>query len=177
MQGKPVPWLVLIYTLPAEPTRKRAFVWRELKKIGAVYLRDGVCGLPDQPATRQAMQAIVERVRGFEGQASLVETGRIDELTAQEIVRQAQTVRRSEYAALAESTSELVAHVWRERRHRDFSASEAQTLVADLRKLRRWFDQIRARDYFPSEAAADAEGALLECESVFREMGAGVAAR
>ena len=46
-QTKFVQWLVLIYTLPPEPTRKRAFVWRELKKIGAVYLRDGVCLLPE----------------------------------------------------------------------------------------------------------------------------------
>ena len=177
MDTTPVPWLVLIYTLPAEPTRKRAFVWRELKKIGAVYLRDGVCVLPDLPAPREAMQALVDRVRGFEGQASLVETGRIDELTTEEIVRQARAARRTEYLALAESSHELLAHVRRELRHRDFSAPEAHTLDADLSKLRRWFDQIRARDYFACAAAVDAEAALLEAEGVFREVPAGAPAR
>ena len=44
-------WLLLIYTVPAEPTRKRAFIWRELKKVGAPYLRDGVCILPERPDT------------------------------------------------------------------------------------------------------------------------------
>ena len=101
-------WLLLIYTIPPEPTRKRAFVWRELKKLGAGYLRDGVCVLPDRPATRHAMQAIVDRVRAFEGQATLVEAAVIDELSAQEVVRQSRTARQAEYTALADSS--LAAH-------------------------------------------------------------------
>jgi erythromycin esterase-like protein len=173
----PVHWLVLIYTLPAEPTRKRAFVWRELKKLGAVYLRDGVCVLPDQPATRQAMQALVERVRTFDGQATLVETGRMDELTATEVARQSVAARGAEYAALRESASEFLGHVRRELRHRDFSASEAQALMEDLRKLRRWFEQIRARAYFVSDAAVQAQAAMTACESTIEDMRVGVAAR
>ena len=52
-------WLVLIYTLPAEPTRKRAFVWRELKKLGAVYLREQAASIG-----RQALE-----LPGFPGAA------------------------------------------------------------------------------------------------------------
>ena len=55
-------WLLLIYRVPAEPSRKRAFVWRELKKVGAVYLRDGVCVLPDQAATRAGLRQVAERM-------------------------------------------------------------------------------------------------------------------
>jgi hypothetical protein len=172
-----VQWLVLIYTLPPEPTRKRAFIWRELKKAGAIYLRDGVCVLPDRPETRLAMQALVDRVRAFDGQATLVETGRMDELTAQAVVRQAQAARGAEYAALCESASQFLDHVRRELRHRDFSASEAETLMEDLRKLRRWFEQIRGRDYFASEAAVEAQAALTGCEATLRDMRVEVVAR
>jgi hypothetical protein len=175
-QANPVHWLVLIYTLPAEPTRKRAFVWRELKKIGAAYLRDGVCVLPDRTATRQAMLALVDRVRGFDGQATLVEAGRIDELTALEVVRLGQVARASEYSALCESASEFLNHIRRELRHREFSESEAETLMEDLRKLRRWNEQIRARDYFASDAAVEAQAALTECESTLRDIRVGVVA-
>ena len=170
-------WLVLIYTLPPEPTRKRAFIWRELKKLGAVYLRDGVCVLPDQPATRQAMQALVERVRTFDGQATLVETSRMDELTATEVAGQSVAARGAEYAALRESASQFLDHVRRELRHRDFSASEAETLMEDLRKLRRWFEQIRARDYFVADGGAEAHVALTECESTIGDIRVGVATR
>ena len=68
-------WLVLIYTVPSEPSRKRAFIWRELKKAGAVYLRDGVCALPERPETLAALSAIAARVEELGGQATLVHLG------------------------------------------------------------------------------------------------------
>jgi hypothetical protein len=172
-----VRWLVLVYTLPPEPTRKRAFVWRELKKIGAVYLRDGVCVLPDRPAIRQAMQSVVDRVRAYEGHATLVDAAVIDDLTAQEVVRQARAARQTEYAALADSSRELLDHVRRELLHRDFSELETRTLLQDVGKLRRWYDQICARDYFAVDGAAKASAAIAECESTIQGMPFGVAAR
>jgi hypothetical protein len=48
---------LLIYSVPAEPSRKRAYVWREVKKLGAIYLRDGVCIQPEQPGTVAAAEA------------------------------------------------------------------------------------------------------------------------
>jgi hypothetical protein len=172
-----VRWLVLIYTIPPEPTRKRAFVWRELKKIGAGYLRDGVCVLPDRPATRHAMQAIVDRVRAFEGQATLVEAAVIDELSAQDVVRQSRDARQTEYVALADSSRKLLDHVGRELAHRDFSEVETRSLLEDVGKLWRWYDQICGRDYFAAEAAVNASAAIADCESAIRDMRVGVAVR
>src|SRR5215208_891185 len=43
-------WFVLVYKLPAEPTRLRASVWRKLKAAGAVYLQNGVAALPEDAA-------------------------------------------------------------------------------------------------------------------------------
>ena len=178
MAGNPVQWLVLIYTLPPEPTRKRAFVWRELKKIGAIYRRDGVCVLPDRPVTRQAIQSVVDRVRAFEGQATLVEAASVDDLTAQEVMAQARAARQSEYTALAESSRELLDHVRRELLHRDFSEMETRTLLQDVGKLWRWYDQICARDYFSSDGtAAQASAAIAECESTIQDLPFGVAAK
>ena len=170
-------WLFLIYTIPPEPTRKRAFVWRELKKLGAGYLRDGVCVLPDRPATRDAIQAIVDRVRAFEGQAIMVESAVIDDLSAQEVVRQSRAARQTEYAALADSSRELLDHLRRELAHRDFSEVEIRSLLEDVGKLWRWYDQICARDYFAADGAATASSAIAQSESAIRDMHAGVGAR
>src|SRR4051812_990657 len=60
-------WLLLIYTVPTQPSRKRATVWREIKKLGAVYLRDGVCVLPDQPGTLMNLRALASRIEGMDG--------------------------------------------------------------------------------------------------------------
>jgi hypothetical protein len=163
-------WLVLIYTLPAEPTRKRAFVWRQLKKLGAVYLRDGVCVVPDRPTTRAAMAASVDRIRLYEGQASLIQAAQLDDVTAQPTMRQADSARAAEYADLAASCRELLAHFQRESRHRDLPAVELRALAQDLRKLGRWSTEIRARDYFRCPASAEAETALADCTAALGQV-------
>ncbi|MGH2561215.1 MAG: Chromate resistance protein ChrB, partial [Thermomicrobiales bacterium] len=45
----PATWALLIYVLPSHPSRLRAAVWRDVKRAGAVYLRDGACALPERP--------------------------------------------------------------------------------------------------------------------------------
>ena len=69
----PAKWLLLIYTVPAEPSRKRAYIWSELKKIGAVYARDGVGALPEREEMLTAIQHVAAKVVEFEGQATLAE--------------------------------------------------------------------------------------------------------
>src|SRR5438093_486945 len=69
----PARWVLLIYTVPAEPSRKRAYVWRELKKVGAVYLRDGVGVLPQRDATVRAFTDLATKVHEFDGRATLIQ--------------------------------------------------------------------------------------------------------
>ena len=57
------------------------------------------------------MQSVVDRVRAFEGQATLVEAAQVDDLTTQEVVHQARAARQTEYTALANSSRELLDHV------------------------------------------------------------------
>src|SRR5256885_8811284 len=65
-------WVLLVYTVPATPSRKRAAVWREVKRLGAVYLRDGVCVLPDTAAARADLEALSQQVIALDGQSTLV---------------------------------------------------------------------------------------------------------
>lgn len=146
-------WLLLIYTVPAEPSRKRAFIWREVKKVGAVYLRDGVCVLPEQPETASALRAIAAKVQEFEGEATLIDGARLDPARADQLVAQSRAARAEEYADIAREAERLLEHVARETEHRDFTFAELEELEADLAKLKRWTAQVRGRDYF--EAGLD----------------------
>jgi hypothetical protein len=141
-------WLFLIYTVPSEPSRKRAFIWRELKKVGAVYLRDGVCALPERDETAIGMRAIVAKIEEFGGQATLAMGAQIDEGATVALRDQFRLARAREYAEVAQAAEGLLAHIRRETDHRDFSYAEVEELEADLGKIRRWFGQVQARDYF-----------------------------
>jgi hypothetical protein len=146
-------WLLLIYTVPTQPSRLRAAIWRDLKKAGAVYLRDGVGVLPSRPDTTAIFREIADRIVEFGGEATLVEDARLPIERAATIVEQARTARAEEYAEIARDAEGFLEHVAREREHRVFTFAEVEELEADLTKLRRWATQIRARDHFEAGAA------------------------
>jgi hypothetical protein len=162
-------WLLLIYTVPAEPTRKRAYVWREVKKVGAVYLRDGVCVLPDRAQTTAAAEAIAARIKEFEGEATLAHGAKLDSTRAEAVVAQFRSARAAEYTEIAREAERLLQHVARETEHRDFSFAELEELEEDLTKLKRWMDQVRSRDYFPDGSSSQPEQLLERCDQAITE--------
>ena len=157
-------WRLLIYTVPSTPSRKRAFVWRELKKAGAVYLRDGVCALPDREDTSGIVAGIAAKIEEFAGEAIVVPGVELDAKRAQAIVDEARREREQEYAAVVGEAEGLLRHIRRETRHRDFTSAELEELEADLGKLRGWLAQIQARDYFGAPPAAEAAALIDRCE-------------
>jgi hypothetical protein len=172
------PWLLLIYTVPANPTRKRAYIWREVKKIGAVYLRDGVCVLPERPDTIRAVQAIASRVHEFEGDATVVTGAIFDAPRGEVVVAALRSARADEYAEVTREAERLFEHISRETTHREFTFPELEELEEDLAKLRRWMSQVQARDYFPEASMREsAERLLARCEAALAEFLEEAAAR
>lgn len=157
-------WLLLIYSVPAHPSRKRAAIWREVKRIGAIYLRDGVCALPERAETIAAARAIAEKVRAFEGTATIVRTAQLDEQSAETVVAQSRTARAAEYGEIAGDAEGFLDHVRRETEHRAFTFAELEELENDLHKLKHWSEQVRARDYFGSPEGEAVNAALARCD-------------
>ena len=169
-------WLLLIYTVPAEPSRKRAFVWREVKKLGAIYLRDGVCVLPQRPDTLAAATGLAGKIDEFEGQATLATDSHFEPSAAERLVGRFRSARAEEYREIAQSAEQLLAHVARETEHRDFSFRELEELEQDLAKLKRWAEQVRSRDYFSETTDALLESLFERCAHALAEFTATAAA-
>jgi len=156
-------WALLIYTVPSDPSRKRAYIWREIKKVGAVYLRDGVCALPERAETATTLRRIAAKVEEFGGEATLVEAAHLDPKREEALTAASRTARTEEYRELAREAEGFLAHLRRETEHREFTFAELEELEEDLGKLTRWMDQVRARDYFGGEAEQVA-ALLARCE-------------
>ncbi len=159
-----ITWLLLIYMVPSEPSRKRAYIWREIKKVGAVYLRDGVCALPERAETTAAFRRIAAKVEEFGGEATLVEATHLDPKRAEALTAAAQAARAGEYRELVGEAEGFLAHVRRETEHREFTFAELEELEEDLAKLTRWTDQVRTRDYFGGADADEVAALLARCE-------------
>jgi ChrB-like protein len=62
-------WVLLIYTMPREPTAPRVAVWRKLKKLAALRLHDAAWIVPATPALLEQMRWLVAEIREARGTA------------------------------------------------------------------------------------------------------------
>ncbi len=164
-QGDGMEWFLLIYIVPSEPSRKRATIWRELKKAGAVYLRDGVCVLPARPETTTIFRTIAATITEFGGQATLVENVQLDPERTAAIQTQARAARAAEYKEIAREAERFLAHAQREREHREFTFAELEEIEEDLSKLKRWVKQVGDRDHFGATEAQSVDQLLGRCDA------------
>ena len=62
-------WLLLHYKLPTKPSALRVYVWRKLKRLGAILLHEAVWVLPDQPRTAEQVQWLTAEIQEMGGEA------------------------------------------------------------------------------------------------------------
>jgi hypothetical protein len=66
-------WVLFLYKVPPEPSARRVYVWRKLKRLGALLLHDAVWVLPATPATVEHLQWLATEIEEMEGSAMVWE--------------------------------------------------------------------------------------------------------
>src|SRR2546427_11838557 len=64
-------WTILVYRIPANPSRLRLQIWRKLQRTGALYLQNAACILPARPDLDENMQYIAAAIEEMGGTAHL----------------------------------------------------------------------------------------------------------
>lgn len=59
---KPVSWLVVLYDVPAEPSKLRVRLWREFKEMGALYPQMSICIAPDNKKNRENLERMEKMI-------------------------------------------------------------------------------------------------------------------
>ena len=162
-----VDWLLLIYTLPSQPSRKRAYVWRELKRVGALYLRDGVALLPRRPELEDHLRDIVARVEEFEGESDLILSPTFSEERTTVLVGRFREEREAEYREVYHACARFLRDVLHEVDTDDFGFPDVDNLESELGRLRRWYLQVSSRDYFITPGSKKVEEILEKCARAF----------
>ncbi len=153
----PSSWLLLVYQLPASPSRVRVRTWRRLQDVGAVSLKNSAYVLPNSPQTREDLEWIKTEVIAMKGQANILLSETMDLATEKEIIGAFQAARQSEYAALAREAGAILKRL---KTARDIAVFRKGG-VREARVLRDRWERILAIDFFPA-AGRNAAGALLE---------------
>jgi hypothetical protein len=156
-----IPWLMLLYSLPAYRSTERVAVWRRFKKIGALQLTTSTYLLPDQPPHHEHFQWLTKLIRDSGGDATLVRVREIEGLSNERLVEMFNAARDKEYTAIGKALRNL------ER------GKKARIDIADeLDRLTRQFRAIRATDFFNSSRVQDIEMQLRKIEQRRRSKGA-----
>jgi hypothetical protein len=160
-------WLLLIYRVPSEPSRARVAVWRDLKRLGGLYLQQAVCLFPDRPELREALAAVRGRIDALGGTWTWIETGALPFNQNAGIVERFRQLAAHEYAEIIEECeTKFVKEIEFERFRENYTFEEAEEIRQDLEKIGRWLAKVIARDWFDGPGRADAQAWLARCETL-----------
>jgi len=155
-----VSWRVITYRLPAEPSRHRVAVWRELRRLGAVALQQGTWALPDGEGFDTRFAQVVDSIRAAGGQPVVLavadsEDGVLEELFTGQ--------REAEWAEFLSDCGKYETELAGEIAKGKLTLAELDEEEQSLDRLRRWYRAIRARDLFGAPSAEAAEQRLKDC--------------
>jgi hypothetical protein len=158
-----VQWVVLTYRLPAEPSRHRVAVWRELRRVGALSLQQATWAVPARSDFLAAVTRAVELVERAGGEALVFDAqprndvgeGRLQQLFTAE--------REDEWHEFLSECTKFDQEIDKEIAIEKFTAAELDEEEHNLDRLRRWHRELRGRDVFVAPSHEHAERRLKEC--------------
>ena len=120
-------WLLLHYKLPNKPSALRVYIWRKLKRLGAILLHEAVWVLPDQPRTAEQIQWLTAEIQEMGGEAYSWRATTILGKTDEEIVQQFNKQVDAAYSTLLK---------------------KLEKSKVDLQEISREYQQAASQDFF-----------------------------
>jgi hypothetical protein len=142
-------WLLFILTLQGPQSAVRMRVWRGLKALGTVVLRDGVYLLPNRPELVEALQAQFDEVTASGGNAQLFAVNARD--ADQESEFRQVFDRTTEYEKLMLEINGATKQI---------GDLQRAALSTRLSRLQRDYEAIVLQDFFPGAARDQTREAL-----------------
>src|ERR1700730_6021042 len=166
-RGEPVGWRVLIYRGPTEPASKRVAVWRDLKRLGALYLQQCVCIFPDLPGVMDEVNQVAAKIPALGGETFLLDVPRLPPEDETRIIESFREQRANEYAEIIEECeTKFVKEIEFERFRENYTFEEAEEIEQDLEMIRSWFERVRERDWFKADRRDEVETWLARCQGL-----------
>ena len=158
-------WLLFTYWLPAEPSRKRVYIWRQLKKLGALSMEGAGWLLPKAEPVEAKIRGILNSVEEMGGTANLYSVTDFSETQEQRAIVRFQQEREKEYTEIIKECHKMLRHMERERQQQEFNFEEIQELEGDLGKINRWLSEAKERDFWDIDTREEVEKLMGEAET------------
>jgi hypothetical protein len=152
-----------VVRVPAEPSRHRVAVWRELRRTGAVPLGQGCWAVPDVAAFAGGIARAAELAERGEGEVIVLTAAGRGESDAARLTGLFTEARQAEWAEFTADCGKFDAEIDAEIAKGKFTLAELEEEEQSLERLRRWHRELATRDVFGAPNAAEAGQQLKHC--------------
>ncbi|MEU7856064.1 Chromate resistance protein ChrB [Nonomuraea sp. NPDC049141] len=153
-------WLLISVSTAGAAGTLRVQVWRKLRSLGALYLQQSVCLLPERAETTRQARRLLDRVHQQGGTGRILRMAITDPAERRQIIGEFDSARDAEYAEVLERLPAFRAELEHERARGRTTYAEVEESEADLERFRSWLAKIAARDYFAAPTGAAARAAV-----------------
>jgi hypothetical protein len=136
-----LPWLLLVYKVPSEPSARRVYVWRKLKRLGAILLHDAVWVLPHTDYTQEQFQWLAVEIGEMGGEALV--------WSATQVLAIQEDSLHQQFLALVDASYQEILTV-------------LEDVEADINALAKQYQQTKRQDYFHSPLGDVVKQKLVE---------------
>jgi len=145
-----IPWLLLVFSLPAKSASQRVEIWRKLQRYGMLALRSSGYVLPNSPTNQERMEWLATAIRTYKGQASVAQVQGFDDLPADQLKRLFVDARSRDYQKLLHEAKKLLV------------LSASRRPVGRLNRIRRRFLELQDIDFFGNPLRTKLENLLAQ---------------
>jgi hypothetical protein len=163
-------WTLLVYRVPTEPASRRVSVWRQLKRMGALYIQQCVCLLPARADLEAELNRRAAGIRELGGDYTLFDIPALRPGDDERITKLFQDLRNKEYDEIIEECeTKFVKEIEFERFRENYTYAETEEIRQDLDKIRRWFKRVAERDWFGADHRPLAEEWIARCDDLLND--------
>jgi hypothetical protein len=149
---KEVPWLLLVFSLPARSASQRVQIWRRLQRYGMPALRSSGYVLPNTALNQERMEWLATAIRTYKGQASVVQVQGFDDLPSECLKQLFVEARSRDYQKLLHEAKKVL------------TLSLSRKPGGRLNRIRRRFLELQDIDFFGSPLRAKLENLLAQTD-------------
>lgn len=159
----------MTYKVPPEPAAKRIALWRRLKGMGAVYLQNGVCLLPQTDEHMRQLKMLENDATEMGGEMILLVTTSLDKNQEAKVIARFQADRDDQYREFLGKCDAFDAEIAKEIAKQKYTYAELEEEDNDLKKLQSWLEKIRALDFYKASLSAAASERMNQCEALLAD--------
>lgn len=142
-------WLLLMYQFPKGPDSRRVRIWRRLRGIGAVAIKNSVYILPLNDQSQEDFAWLLEELRSSGADGAILESRFVDGMSDEQIRVLFNEARSADYQELQNEIEATIVALPTDKNNEDDEAMEYGRR-AHTRALKR-ISEIEAIDYFNAD--------------------------